>query len=38
MLAKAGASLPATAPGADLSTGAVIDKVAKAVLPVACGL
>jgi hypothetical protein len=38
MLAKAGTSLPTAAPGAALSTGAVVESVGKAVLPVSCGL
>lgn len=38
MLAKAGLSLPAATTGAELSTGAVVDKVGKSALPVVCGL
>jgi hypothetical protein len=38
VLAKAGMSLAAAPSGADLSTGAVVDKVGKTVLPIVCGL
>jgi hypothetical protein len=38
LAAKAGLSLAAAASGPGLSTGAVVDKVGKAVLPIICGL
>ena len=38
MLTKAGTSLPPAAAGSDLSTGAVVERVTSAVLPVICGL
>ncbi|CAH1657845.1 conserved exported hypothetical protein [Hyphomicrobiales bacterium] len=38
MLGKAGAALPAAAAGPELSTGAVVERVAGAVQPVICGL
>ncbi|AMJ61325.1 serine protease [Bosea sp. PAMC 26642] len=38
VLAKAGATPGSATTGPDLSTGAVIDRVGKAVLPVSCGL
>lgn len=37
-LGKAGAALPQATAGSDLSTGAVVERVAGAVLPVICGL
>lgn len=38
MLDKAGVALPATAAGAELSTGAVVEQVSGAVQPITCGL
>ncbi|SEG32682.1 S1 family peptidase [Bosea lathyri] len=38
VLGKAGLSLPAAQSGSELSTGAVIDRVGKSVLPIVCGL
>lgn len=38
MLGRAGAALPAGAAGPELSTGAVVERVSGAVLPVICGL
>ena len=38
LMARAGLPSPAAASGPDLSTGAVVDKVAKSVLPIVCGL
>ncbi|SDH18193.1 serine protease [Bosea robiniae] len=38
MLGKAGVSLPAAAAGAELSTGAVVERVSGAVQPITCGL
>ncbi len=38
MLGKAGVSVPATTAGAELSTGAVVERVSGAVQPVICGL
>jgi len=38
MLSKAGVALPAAAAGAELSTGAVVERVSGAVQPIVCGL
>lgn len=38
MLGKAGVSLPAATAGAELSTGAVVERVSGAVQPIVCGL
>ena len=38
MLSQAGLSLPPAAAGAGLSTGAVVEKVSGAVLPLVCGI
>ncbi|MGO4664795.1 S1 family peptidase [Bosea sp. 2RAB26] len=38
LLGKAGVTLQAATPGPEISTGAVVEKVGKAALPVACGL
>ncbi|MFJ5367571.1 serine protease [Bosea sp. CER48] len=38
LLGKAGTALPAAAAGPELSTGAVVERVSGAVLPVTCGL
>lgn len=38
MLSQAGLSLPPAAAGAELSTGAVVEKVSGAVLPLVCGI
>lgn len=38
LIAKAGLTSQAAAPGPELSTGAVVDKVARSVLPIICGL
>ena len=38
VLARAGASLPQASAGAELSTGAVVERVSESVLPVICGL
>jgi hypothetical protein len=38
VLGKAGLSLPAAPSGSELSTGAVVDRVGKSVLPIVCGL
>ncbi|WNJ91678.1 serine protease [Bosea sp. 685] len=38
VITKAGLSLPAAAAGGELSTGRIVEKVGKSVLPVVCGL
>ena len=38
LMTRAGLASPAAAAGSELSTGAVVDKVARSVLPVVCGL
>jgi hypothetical protein len=38
LLGRAGLTPPAATPGSELSTGAVVDKVARSVLPIVCGL
>jgi hypothetical protein len=38
VIAKAGLSLPAAVAGGELSTGRIVEKVGKSVLPVVCGL